>query len=332
MEGKVVTHARYGKCRVAGGWFVAVDVARILGYVKGADYAHKHVEDEDTRYEVIRALDTNHTAKMLLVNERGLNAMLTASGNVESEAIKAWLLSAAVEENAVVAQNLPRIINDPDFGQFRWVMIDGVIWFVAADMCRILGFADVTSALRNLDDDEKMRIDENGVTTESARRAGSTVTPFMHELNVVNEYGVYRLIVASKKPEAKAFQRKLYHEILPAINKYGYYSVKPTVNAERIDARVKKQLTTLTKSEFAVVYILFLSNLTVKIGYTTDLTQRIKQLQSETGLTVLNFKTTAYMTVDEARALEAKLKEKYKADCIEGEYYETRFTDIIKEL
>ena len=47
---------------------------------------------------------------------------------------------------------------------------------------------------------------------------------------------------------------------------------------------------------------------------------------------MLNFKTTAYMTVDEARLKEAELKEKYAADKIEGEYYETRFTDIIKEL
>ena len=58
----------------------------------------------------------------------------------------------------------------------------------------------------------------------------------------------------------------------------------------------------------------------------------MRQLKSETGLEVLNFKTTAYMPLDEARALEAKLKEKYIADCIEGEYYDTRFIDICKEI
>ena len=320
MEGKVVTHARYGKCRIAGGWFVAVDVARILGYVKGADYAHKHVEDEDTRYEVVRALDTNHTAKMLLVNERGLNAMLTASGNVESEAIKAWLLSAAVEESPVVAQNLPQVFNHPQFGSVRIVIIDNVAWFVGKDVATALGYAKPADAVRDHVPDKFKGV--SVLETPGGRQ----------EVVAINEAGVYKLVMRSKLPKAEEFSDWACGEVLPSVRKYGYYSVKPTVNAERIDARVKKQLTTLTKSEFAVVYILFLSNLTVKIGYTTDLTQRIKQLQSETGLTVLNFKTTAYMTVDEARALEAELKDKYAADKIEGEYYETRFTDIIKEL
>ena len=338
MEGKqmkvsVKSHARYGKCRVGeGGWYVAADICRVLGYTKATAFANKHTAEEDTRYEVVRAIDSSHCAKMLLVNERGLTSIIEASGNIEGDAIKAWLLSAAVEETALVAPNLPKIINDPDFGKMRWVMIDGEVWFVAADMCRILGLENTTQALYNLDDDEKRKIDENGVTIDTMQIEGSTTARFFHEINIVNEYGLYRLILQSRKPEAKVFQRKVYHEILPSINKYGYYSTKPAVNAERIEQRVKKQLSTVSKCEFAVVYLLFLSNLTVKIGYTGDLTQRVKQIQSETGLEVLNFKTTAYMPLDEARALEAKLKEKYIADKIEGEYYDTRFIDICKEI
>ena len=328
MEGKqmkvsVKSHARYGKCRVGeGGWYVAADICRVLGYTKATAYANKHTAQEDTRYEVVRAIDSTHCAKMLLVNERGLTSIIAASGNIEGDAIKAWLLSATVEENAVVAANLPKIINDPDFGQMRWVMIDGEVWFVAADMCRILGLQNPTMAVAALDEDERAKFDIGR----------SPITGGGGETNIVNEYGLYRLIMASNKPEAKVFQRKVYHEILPSINKYGYYSTKPAVNAERIEQRVKKQLSTVSKCEFAVVYLLFLSNLTVKIGYTGDLTQRVKQIQSETGLEVLNFKTTAYMSQEEARALEAKLKEKYAVDCIEGEYYDTRFIDICKEI
>ena len=58
----------------------------------------------------------------------------------------------------------------------------------------------------------------------------------------------------------------------------------------------------------------------------------MRQLKSETGLEVLNFKTTAYMPLDEARALEAKLKEKYIADKIADEFYDVRFTDLCKEI
>ena len=215
-------------------------------------------------------------------------------------------------------------------------------------MCRILGLQNPTMAISTLDDDEKCKITEGGEVVHPKSNTNSPYTntnsPYTKKdgevegskknigLNLVNEYGLYRLILQSNKPEAKAFQRKVYHEILPSINKYGYYSTKPAVNAERIEQRVKKQLSTVSKCEFAVVYLLFMSNLTVKIGYTGDLTQRVKQIQSETGLEVLNFKTTAYMPLDEARALEAKLKEKYIADCIEGEFYDTRFIDICKEI
>lgn len=108
----------------------------------------------------------------------------------------------------------------------------------------------------------------------------------------------------------------------------------PTVESEteRTLERVKKQFATIKKFEFAVVYLLLMSNLTVKIGYTGDLTQRVKQIKSETSLEVLNYKTSAFMSLEEARAKEAELKEKYAADCLGGEYFDVRFVDICKEI
>ena len=100
---------------------------------------------------------------------------------------------------------------------------------------------------------------------------------------------------------------------------------------ERTLKRMKKQLAKPCY-ELAVVYVLFMSNMTVKIGYTKDLPDRIRQIQAETGLEVFDFKTTPYMTREEAAALEATLKEKYAADCLGGEYFDVRFTDICKEL
>ena len=321
MKVKVIEHARYGKCRVSDdGWFVGRDIARILGYANADAFVRKHVAKEDKRCSPVRAMDSTHSARTIMINRTGLNAILAASANVESETIKAWLLSAVVEETALVAANLPKIINDPDFGQMRWVMIDGEVWFVAVDMCRILGLQNPTMAVAALDEDERAKF----------YIGRSPITGGGGETNIVNEYGLYRLIMASNKPEAKVFQRKVYHEILPSINKYGYYSVSG-VKTKEAD-RLKKQLATLSKFEFAVVYLLLMSNGAVKIGYTSDLTERVRQLKSETGLEVLNFKTTAYMPLDEARALEAKLKEKYAVDCIEGEYYDTRFIDICKEI
>lgn len=102
--------------------------------------------------------------------------------------------------------------------------------------------------------------------------------------------------------------------------------------SERLMIRMKKQFAVTEKYDLAVVYALLLSNLTVKIGVTDNLTRRIKELKAETKLDVFQFKTTAYMSREEALALEAALKEKYAADCLGGEYFDVRFVDLCKDL
>jgi prophage antirepressor-like protein len=85
-------------------------------------------------------------------------------------------------------------------------------WFVAKDVCEALEISNNRDALSNLDEDEK------GVVI--------TDTPGgPQEVLCVNEPGLYRLIARSRKPEAKTFQRWVYHEVLPAIRKTGRYSL-----------------------------------------------------------------------------------------------------------
>ena len=96
--------------------------------------------------------------------------------------------------------------------------------------------------------------------------------------------------------------------------------------------RLKKQLSDLEKFEFAVVYVLLMSNGTVKIGMTKDLTERVKQLKAETGLYVLKFRTTPFMPREEAAELEAKLKEMFAAYCMGGEYFDVKFTLVCAAL
>lgn len=92
----------------------------------------------------------------------------------------------------------------------RTVLVDGEPWFVAADVCGVLGYAHTASALRSLRDKEK------GVR--------STHTPGgQQELTVISESGLYRLIMRSNRPEAEAFQDWLTTEVLPAIRKTGSY-------------------------------------------------------------------------------------------------------------
>lgn len=90
----------------------------------------------------------------------------------------------------------------------------GEPWFVAKDVCDILELSNVTEALRSLDDDEK----SNFRISEVAQNGGRAPL-------IISEPGLYKLIMRSRKPEAKEFQRWVTHEVLPSIRKHGGYMV-----------------------------------------------------------------------------------------------------------
>lgn len=95
----------------------------------------------------------------------------------------------------------------------------GKPWFVAKDVCDILELTNPAVALQSLDDDEKTNLSNSYVWSEPGRR------PL-----IISEPGLYRLVMRSRKPEAKEFQRWVTHEVLPAIRKTGGYI--PTTDAD----------------------------------------------------------------------------------------------------
>lgn len=91
---------------------------------------------------------------------------------------------------------------------------------------------------------------------------------------------------------------------------------------------LKRQLPAPKTLDFAVVYCLLMSNGTVKIGMTTNLTERTRALKKDFKLDVLDYYSTGFMSREEAAALEEKLKEQF-ADCSLGnEFYDVRFADV----
>lgn len=108
---------------------------------------------------------------------------------------------------------LPTLFNYED-QQLRTVTRDGEPWFVAKDVCDILELGNSRMALERLDDDEK------GVS--SIDTLGGT-----QEMQVINEPGLYSLVLGSRKPEAKIFKRWITHEVIPQIRKTGTYSIQP---------------------------------------------------------------------------------------------------------
>ena len=111
-----------------------------------------------------------------------------------------------------------QIFNNEDFGEIRTVTIDNDPWFVASDICKALDIANTTQAMQRLDDDEKSMLN-------IGLSGGAT--------NCVNEYGLYSLVLASRKKEAKDFKRWITHEVLPSIRKTGSYG-KPLTTLEQI--------------------------------------------------------------------------------------------------
>lgn len=113
------------------------------------------------------------------------------------------------------------------FGTIRLMCMDGEPWFVARDVCDVLGLNNTTEALRNLDDDEKGNISNSEVAQNGGR------SPL-----IVSEPGFYKLVMRSRKPESKAFQRWVTHEVLPAIRRDGGYMARvPEETPEQTMAR-----------------------------------------------------------------------------------------------
>ena len=85
-------------------------------------------------------------------------------------------------------------------------------WFAATDICAILDIVDTRQAVENLDEDEKYL---GGILHHSGQERKTWM---------VNEFGLYSLVLKSRKPEAKEFKRWITHEVLPAIRKAGRYT------------------------------------------------------------------------------------------------------------
>ncbi|QIW21298.1 BRO family protein [Bacillus thuringiensis] len=103
--------------------------------------------------------------------------------------------------------NQLQVFNNEELGQVRTVVQGEDVWFVAKDVCEVLEIKNTTQAMQKLDPEER--------TMFNIGRQGET--------NIVNESGLYSLIMTSRKPQAKAFKKWVTSEVLPSIRKHGAY-------------------------------------------------------------------------------------------------------------
>lgn len=99
------------------------------------------------------------------------------------------------------------IFKNEKFGEVRTITIEGEPWFVATDVCKALELSNPTVTVGRLDEDERSKF--------NLGRQG--------EAAIVNEYGLYTLVLGSRKKEAKEFKRWITHEVVPALRKHGGY-------------------------------------------------------------------------------------------------------------
>jgi anti-repressor protein len=120
--------------------------------------------------------------------------------------------------------------------QVRTVIKNGCPWFVAKDVCDILGHTNNRAATERLDEDEK------GVSKVYTLGGEQKMT-------VINEPGLYSLVLTSNKSEAKQFKRWITHEVLPSIRKHGAYMTPETIEKALTDPDTIIKLATILKEE-----------------------------------------------------------------------------------
>lgn len=150
-----------------------------------------------------------------------------------------------------------QIFSNPEFGQVRTVEIDGQPWLVGKDVAVALGYKNPQRAIRDHVEDE-----DKGMT--------KTVTPSgEQEMLIINESGLYSLILSSKMPKAKAFKRWVTGEVLPALRKNGVYeTVKAQQHIEQLEAtndRLTMAIQSVSQSKDQLAEIIDMRDQFIKI-------------------------------------------------------------------
>lgn len=170
-----------------------------------------------------------------------------------------------------------QIFNNDQFGQIRTFMQNGEPWFVAKDISNILGYQNSSKAINDhVDIDDKL----NNETLSSLGQRGGWL---------INESGLYSLILSSKLPNAKQFKRWVTSEVLPDIRKYGGYNAAiPKTLPEALKAYANeveehdkvKALIEAQKPKVLFADAVSTSHTSILIG---DLAKLLKQNGYETG-------------------------------------------------
>lgn len=131
-----------------------------------------------------------------------------------------------------------KVFENPTFGQVRTIEIDNEPWFVGKDVAEALGYSNTRDAL----DRHVEKEDKNTVVNPDGNRGNPNMT-------IINESGLYCLILSSKLPGAKEFKRWVTSEVIPSIRKTGGYTLKPMTDYQKEQTRLKEENAHIRKAQ-----------------------------------------------------------------------------------
>lgn len=180
-------------------WFIGKDVAAICGYKDTWRAIKYHVSPENTDHTIF------NSRKLIIINYAGFKEIDPTEEHLN------WFINHLPE--ASTSTETPTVFNHPQFGELRTVEIDGVVWFVGKDVAEALGYSKSRNAIA-------AHVDEEDKTHAPIQGGCSTG---VQDTIVINESGLYALILSSKLPSAKEFKHWVTSEVLPSIRKTGGY-------------------------------------------------------------------------------------------------------------
>lgn len=131
-----------------------------------------------------------------------------------------------------------QIFDNKEFGSIRTMNIDGTVWFVGKDIAEILGYANASKAVLTHVSDE----DKEFVMLDIADSQNGNVPIGKSKTAIINESGLYSLVLFSKLESAKRFKHWVTSEVLPSIRKHGMYAVDELVNNPDLLIKVASEL------------------------------------------------------------------------------------------
>lgn len=202
-------------------WFVGKDVAEILGYSKHRDAIRKYVDESDRTDKLPIRDDLGRTQRPICVNESGVYSLIFPSKLPIAKRFRHWMTNEVLPEMHQSAENEPapsgssgiQIFENPEFGKVRVVEVAGEPWFVGKDVAEILGYSKARNAIA-------AHVDNSDKALAPIQGGCSTGT---QNTTIINESGIYSLVLSSKLPSAQKFKHWVTSEVIPSIRKHGGY-------------------------------------------------------------------------------------------------------------